>query len=180
MSDVANPYSVPKSVVSDVGPGAEADAVREKHLSTEASIQSIGMLYYLAVVGSALVGFFFLADFRRAGMNGPLDAVIPMAVAAAFGVVGYGLRAFKPWVRIPVIVLSVLGLLAFPVGTLVNAYVLYLLFCAKGKFVFTPDYAQIVAATPHLRYRTSPIVLGAVIVLLVGIVAAIVVPVVSQ
>lgn len=173
MNDVANPYSVPKSVVSDVGPGAEAEAVREKHISTEASIRAIGMLYYLGFAGCALAGVLIVAVPSIVGVR---EGLVTLAFGAALAAVGYGLRALAPWVRIPAIVLSVLGLLAFPFGTLINAYVLYLLFCAKGKYLFTPEYAAIIAVTPQVRYRTSPVVLGAVIVLLVGIVAAVAVP----
>lgn len=180
MSDVANPYSVPKSAVADIGPNMEAEAAREMHLSTEASIRSVGMLYYLAFAGCAFAGIFVFALPGADAVGGPLELVMLLAFSAAFAAVGYGLRALKPAVRIPAIVLSVLGLLAFPVGTLIHAYVLYLLLCAKGKFLFTPEYAQIVGATPHLRYRTSPIVRAVMIVALVGIAAAIVVPMVSR
>jgi hypothetical protein len=73
------------------------------------------------------------------------------------------------WARVPAIILAVIGLLGFPIGTLLNAYVLWLLASRKGRMVLSAEYASIVEATPHMKYRT-PIVLWillGVIVLLV-------------
>lgn len=72
--------------------------------------------------------------------------------------VGYGLRRLRKWARIPTGILSGLGLLAFPIGTLINAYILYLLFCQKGKMVFSDEYRAVIEQTPHIKYRTSIIV----------------------
>jgi hypothetical protein len=62
--------------------------------------------------------------------------------------------------------LSVLGLLNFPIGTVISIYFIYLLVSAKGQFVMTPEYAAIRAVTPHIRYKT-PIWLWVVLGLLV-------------
>jgi hypothetical protein len=53
------------------------------------------------------------------------------------------------------------------------------LLSAKGKRLFEPDYAGIVAATPHIQYRTSIVIwiLLGIIVLLVA--AAVLVPILS-
>ena len=64
----------------------------------------------------------------------------------------------KKWARIPTGILSGIGLLAFPIGTLINAYVLYLIFSAKGKMVFSDEYRAVIEQTPHIKYRTSIIV----------------------
>jgi hypothetical protein len=56
-------------------------------------------------------------------------------------------------------------LLAFPLGTLINGYILWLVFSTKGKTILSNDYAAIVAATPHVRYRI-PIVVWILIGLL--------------
>ena len=45
------------------------------------------------------------------------------------------------------LVLLVLGLLGFPIGTLISAYGLWLVLSAKGRVVLSPEYAAIVAAT---------------------------------
>ncbi len=74
------------------------------------------------------------------------------------GIVGVGLRRLRGWTKIPVGVLSGLGLLSFPIGTLINGYILYLVFSEKGSRVFSPEYQEIIRQTPHIKYQTSIIV----------------------
>jgi hypothetical protein len=69
--------------------------------------------------------------------------------------VGIGVRGLKSWARIPAGILSSIGLLYLGLGTIVNAYILYLLFCQKGKTVFSDEYKRVIAETPHVKYRTS-------------------------
>jgi hypothetical protein len=81
------------------------------------------------------------------------------------------LRRLKPGARTPAIVMSGLGLLAFPLGTLINGYILWLLLSRKGSFILSPAYGPIVEATPHIKYRTSVwvwILLGLIVALLVA------------
>lgn len=67
-------------------------------------------------------------------------------------------RKLKSWARIPTAILSGIGLLGFPVGTLINGYILYLVFSRKGVTVFSDDYKRVIAETPHIKYRTSIVV----------------------
>jgi hypothetical protein len=55
-------------------------------------------------------------------------------------------------------VLSGLGLLGFPIGTAINAYILYLFLSKKGRTIFAPEYQAVIAATPEVKYRTSILV----------------------
>lgn len=68
-----------------------------------------------------------------------------------------------------------ISLIGFPVGTLIGAYILYLLLGANGKVVFSPEYQAVIAQTPQIRYRTSKVVwilLGLVLLIIVfGLVA---------
>ena len=50
------------------------------------------------------------------------------------------------------------GLIGFPVGTLINAYILYVVFCEQGRMVFSDDYHEIIRRTPHIRCRGSILV----------------------
>lgn len=174
MVDVANPYSAPTAVVADADTDAEAESVRRTHIATETSLRAVGLLYFLGALGAGFAGFASLHAEAPLGI-----AAVGLGAATAMAAVGYGLRALKPWVRIPAILLAALGLLGFPIGTLINGYVLYLLLCAKGRFVFTPDYAQIRNVTPHVRYRSSLLVRILFVVLLVGLAAAILIPAMS-
>ena len=74
-------------------------------------------------------------------------------------VTAIGLRRLQPWARIVAAILSTFGLLGIPIGTLIGAYFLYLLLSKKGSVVFSEEYKQVIAETPHLKYRTSKIVL---------------------
>ncbi len=81
-----------------------------------------------------------------------------IAAILALGVfqlwVGFELRKLRPRARIPAVILSVLGLLNFPIGTIIGAYFLYLLLGRKSSVVLSENYKQVVAATPHIRYKT--------------------------
>lgn len=66
---------------------------------------------------------------------------------------GLGLRRLNPVVRIPASILAGIGLIVFPIGTLISAYFLWLLLSPNGRTVFSADYRQVVAQTPHIKYR---------------------------
>jgi len=90
-------------------------------------------------------------------------------------IVARGVRKLLPWARTTASVLAGIGLLGFPLGTLINAYILYLLLSKKGKRIFEADYKAIIDATPHVKYRTSIvvwIVLGILVAGFVGLIVA--------
>jgi hypothetical protein len=81
-------------------------------------------------------------------------------------ILGRGVRQLKPWSRKPATLLAGLGLLLYPVGSLLSPYILYLLLSGKGRFVFSPAYREVISQTPELRYRTPPALWIALIVVL--------------
>lgn len=138
--------------------GAATNAVeeiRKEHIKHEASVTSIGILYYLGGAAMTVMGIFGM-------FAGGAEAILTSAFLLALGIgqfwVGTGLRRLKKWARIPTGILSGIGLLAFPIGTLINAYILYLIFSQKGKMVFSDEYRAVIEQTPHIKYRTSIIV----------------------
>jgi hypothetical protein len=154
----------------------EAQRVRRAHLSREASVQSVGTLY--CVGGVALMALPLIGFFNSAHRLGPAQIAVSVALAC-IGILqfwtGTGLRKLKEWARKPTAVLSGLGLINFPIGTLINAYVLYLVFSQKGTTVFSPEYRNVISSTPDIKYRTSVIVwilLGVLVLLLMLIVLA--------
>jgi hypothetical protein len=172
MSNAASPYAPPAARVDDVsaGPDSEAEAIRRAHISHEASIKSVGILYYLGGVLTTGGGLFAMLGAQA----DPLMAFILVAVGAGGLFAGYGVRALRRWGRIVGCILSGLGLLGFPVGTLINGYILYLFLSKRGRTIFAPEYQDIIAATPQVKYRTSIVVwifLALVIALLVIAVA---------
>lgn len=176
-----NPYAPPKADLDR--PDTDAEAIRTAHISHEASIKGVGLLYFLVGAGALLGGLTVLMVGSGPEKN-PMTAfsitLLMLVVGGASLVLGYGLRRLKRWVRIPVGIFSALGLLNFPIGTLLNAYILYLIFSAKGRTILSDEYAEVVALTPDIRYRTS-IVVWILLALLLGLVVlAFAVPFFSQ
>jgi hypothetical protein len=176
MSISENPYASPVAgVTAGELEGTDAEQIRKMYLSHEASVQSIGLLYYLGGIGAIL--------FVLGSAAGTPTSRTPSLVMISLGVglmivqfaLGRGLRKLRPWVKAPVGLFSAIGLLGFPVGTVVSAYILYLIFSRKGTMVFSPEYQEIIRLTPHIRYRSSPlmiILLALLVAVLVTIVIA--------
>jgi hypothetical protein len=176
MSSETNPYAPPKAEVADIsGADPHAEAIRQEHIKHESSIKSVGALYYLGggLMALGAITFLLMGNDMPFGMAlGGLYAVL--AVLSIF--IARDLRRFKPWARVACIVFSGIGLLGFPLGTLINGYILYLMLAQKGRRIFEPDYLEIVAATPHIRYSTPVFVWILVGLLVAAMLAAIAIP----
>lgn len=144
-----------------------SEQIRQAHIKHEASIKSVAILYFLS---SAIVLLAALVSAFSGEAGAGLIGFLMLGLCAAQIWVGLGLRKLKRWARIPTGILSGIGLIGFPVGTLINAYILYLIFCRKGATVFSDDYKLVIAQTPHIKYRTSVLVwvLLALFVALIG------------
>ncbi|HEY8537676.1 MAG TPA: hypothetical protein VIL28_02345, partial [Steroidobacteraceae bacterium] len=187
------PYAPPEARVADVAaPTSAEEEIRRAHVKHEASVRAVGLLYIFGSVLLVFSGLVLLAMGPSALM--PETGELPPGFGYFFAdfigaiyiglgvfsfIVGRAVRRFRPWARIAGIVLSVLGLAGFPIGTIINAYFLYLFASAKGRRIFEPDYPAIVAATPHIKYRTSIIVWILLAILILAILAAIFVPMVG-
>jgi hypothetical protein len=170
LSAAVNPYA-PTALVSDPVMASSDEQIRQAHLAHESSIKGIGGLFMLGGVLMLLisgVGLMVAINERP----DRVEALILSGVYLFFGIlqfwVGRGLRAFDKIARRFGIVFSAIGLLFIPIGTLINGYFLYLLCGKKGRFVFSPEYARIRAATPNMRYRTSTGVWILLAVIVVG------------
>lgn len=169
MSIAPNPYATPKAVVADPGATPEAETARREHLGHETNIKAAGGLFMLGGVLASFAGLSVIASGAAGAMESVAVLVIGVLlvfVAASSVVVGWGLRMLRIWARVPAIVLAVIGLLGFPIGTLINAYILWLLASRKGRMVLSAEYVAIMEATPHVKYRT-PIVIW----ILLGLIA---------
>jgi hypothetical protein len=177
-----NPYQAPTAEIAEVIPGVSPDAVqiRQEHIGHEASIRSIGILYYLGAILMILAGG--ISGFAFSQEYGDVSAVMTVFLIG-FGVLylwmGSALRALSSKVRHVAGVFAGLGLLGFPVGTLINGYILYLLYSKKGKMVFSEEYQAIRLATPHVKYKTSVVVWVLLIIILLLLAAAILGPIIN-
>jgi hypothetical protein len=180
--DPDNPFASPlEQARPEPSAYTNEEAVRRRYLNHEASIQSMGALYMIGgafgILGAAVLG---IATFGGAMVGDETLAAIVVALAIFGGVAAIsafqlwtGLKLYQldPIARVPAIVLAAIGLTAFPLGTLLSAYFLYLVVSAKGSFVLSRPYVEIRRATPHIKYKTSIVVwilLALVLVLLVG------------
>lgn len=175
-----SPYAPPAAILVDAPEfeGSEHAAVRQAHIRHEIQVKSIGALYYFIGFMMVIMGFaFFMAPKTSAEIEA-MAMVFPV-LGALMIVLGYGFRRLRPWVRIPGGILSAIGLLGVPIGTMIHTYILYLMFCEKGRVVLGPDYQAIVAATPKVKYiRTvgdwiaTGIVYGVLALVVVGVLVA--------
>lgn len=161
-----NPFAAPSSLdYAKENFGSDAERIRQELIGHEASIQSIGLLYIVGSIVAVLYGIVVSLASSQAMAVGRRDAEVALVIAVVVlvlgigqGAVGFGLRRLRSWTRIPVGVLSGIGLIAVPLGTIINGYILYLIFSEKGNRVFSPEYQEIIRQTPHIKYRTSIIV----------------------
>lgn len=153
MSQEDNPYLTPSVDVTPPSQQSQAEQIRKSHLKHEASVKSIGTLYLLAAFIFIVAGIILL-------VNGSKDfepAVLAffVLVGGLYLATGIALKRLRKWSRIVATILACVGLLGFPIGTLISAYILYLLLSARGSMVFSPEYKQIIADTPHVKYQSS-------------------------
>ncbi len=183
--DDYNPFQAPQSSLGGGDfAGSHVEAIRRQHLAHEASVKSIGTLYLLGGGLMTIISIVMLVLLFggpqpiRMGRGDPPQAVFLLVLA--LGVLqiatAVGLRSLRPWSRVVSGILSAIGLIGFPLGTLISAYILYLLFSPKGTMVFSEEYKSVIEQTPHIVYKTSIIVwiflfllLGLILLGIVGI-----------
>lgn len=166
-----NPYAAPQT--TDLGTSfadSPAEELRRYHLNHETSVRSFSLLYFIGFLFCMVVavsGFFSVRNQALAGGN---LSVLFLMIYTALGVfqllVGIGLRRLTTFGRVGGTILGVMGLIAFPIGSIVSAYLLYLLWSQKGSVVFSQRYRDVIDQTPHIKYRTSLLVWIALIFLL--------------
>ncbi len=179
--DMVNPYEAPQALPEEVI-GSDAEAIRTSYISLESSIKSISLVHMLTAMPFAFALLGAIEALHQGltstwpGDDRVMEGVIGVLVA------GSGSRViglFCLWVigtkevgPRPRTWLSVVGLLLFPVGTIVNAYFLYLLRSDKAAFVFSDEYREVIRQTPHVVYKTAGwlwVVLGIAILLAIAI-----------
>lgn len=155
---------------------SDVEDIRNEHIKHEAAARGASVVYVVGpiiLVGNGILFVLQAAAPRSAG------AITVLVVLFVIGVpqlaAGVGMWRLKPWARptagmvaalsclvlpfSPVVALfAFLGPMIFLIGIIINGFILYLLFSKKGKMVFSPEYQEVIAQTPHIKYRTSIIV----------------------
>ena len=65
--------------------------------------------------------------------------------------VGIGMRNLTHYGRISSTILAGIGLLAIGPGTLLSAWILYLLWAGPSNLIFSDEYRKVVKQTPHIQ-----------------------------
>jgi hypothetical protein len=114
--------------------------------------QHVTILGWLYIIGNALLlmvaGFVFVL-LTSVGLAvsdpearsilpviGPAVGLLLAALALPGLAAGYGLVTRKPWARVLAIVVGLLGLLNFPIGTAIGLYALWVLFPSRAADYF--------------------------------------------
>ena len=171
-----NPYAPTSETLGQSPALDDTEAYRRAHLKHEASCKSVGTLFLLSSTFVTLGGLLSLLRYTQTGIFGPTNTLsfatnaVLILLGLTQGAVGFGLRRLRAWAQTGGIIFSIIGLLAFPVGTLFCGYFLYVLLCKKGQIVFSSSYQDIVAQTPHIQYKTSFLVWMILLMILLGVI----------
>lgn len=112
-------------------------------------VKILGVIYIVAGLLMALLGLFLFGILTGSGIiSGDHTAmlttgIIGTALALFFGllslpsiIAGFGLLKFRNWARVLAIILGVLHLFGFPIGTAIGVYTLYVLLNDKTTPLF--------------------------------------------
>jgi hypothetical protein len=137
------------------------EQIRRDHVQHEASIKSLGILYMLGGGAGILAAGSMVIAAATTSAKGAGGGAFVVGMGVGIGLfavlslaAGIGLRKLKQYGRVIAGVVSGIGVLGFPIGTLIHGYFLYLLFSKKGKVIFSDEYPGIVERTPHIQYKT--------------------------
>jgi hypothetical protein len=106
----------------------------------------------MGICSALMLGFIFGGAARVVGASGDADAAVALPIIGITGIalvvflvvwslpgliIGIGLLRLRPWARIGGIVVSLLSLIVFPLGTILGVYGLWVLFSKDTERLFT-------------------------------------------
>jgi cytochrome o ubiquinol oxidase subunit 1 len=101
--------------------------------------------------------------------TGLMNLAVPLQIGARDVAFPF-LNSLSFWLLVSGVVLINLSL-----GVIIHIYILAKLMGKEARFIMTPEYQRIIAATPHVKYKTSILVkvlLALLLILLIGIIVA--------
>jgi hypothetical protein len=163
-----NPYASPKADTSDPDHvESEVERIRRQYIGHETAVRSISSVFYLAGLAWTIHLLVWSFDVLRSGpsyrvVDGVVVLLLIGLAAGAFWL-GYGVMRLRQIVLLPVGFITTVALLVVP---FVSVLILHLVFRQNGRFVFSPEYQEIIRGTPSVQYRTSVVVWTLLCVLL--------------
>lgn len=148
---IAHAYAPPRARVSDAATETDAERIRREHIGAENRIKFLGGLHFLSglIVWAAIVGMAITFPPPE------LDVLVLTLVFAVYGTTllasGLGLRRLRPGVRPLASAVAVLGLLNFPIGSAINGVLLGEMYSARGRYILSEHYEEVVRRTPHVK-----------------------------
>jgi hypothetical protein len=175
-----NPYAAPRTQNLLPPAPSQVEATRAAHIETEATIKAVAGLILLFAALMLLVGSLSFNEKPGCATSPFMTGPVLVVLSLVLGAVGVGMRRLRSWARIPGALVSSIGLLGFPIGTLISGYALVKLLGRQGRLVMSEEYREIIVATPHVKRKTSVVLKVLLFVLLaiiaIGIIAAITIP----
>ena len=113
-------------------------------------VKVVGWLWIANGLLSILMAIIGLVVINWPGMiPGPRDTILASVGALCFflpGIIayivaGYGLLKYKGWARILAIILAILNLVLFPIGTVLGIYTLVIMFNGETEALFRGEAA---------------------------------------
>ena len=89
----------------------------------------------MAIIGIVVIGL-NVADSGTALLAGSGAVCFFLPGVIAYILAGYGLLNYKGWARILTIILAILNLILFPIGTALGIYTLWVMFNDEAKPLF--------------------------------------------
>ena len=121
----------------------------EKEKRMETHVKVAGWLWIILGALGLMGAFCAVVTIAGGGLiSGDQDAILATSVVATLGggflvlsgalnlVAGMGLLKFKSWARIMALILAILNLLAFPIGTALGVYTLWVLLSKETEELF--------------------------------------------
>ena len=124
----------------------------------------------------SMIGFTYAANQGLAGHLLAVAFLLPAFLGITQLVVGFQLQSFRPSTRIWAIVFCSLWLFFVPIGTIFGSACLWYLARPAAKYVFTPEYLEVIRRTPHVKFRTSSLswaILAIVLLAIMGLLVAV-------
>jgi hypothetical protein len=133
----------------DAGTGFYQSRASPIIMDVSKHVRIIGVIYIVFGCLYALAGLVFLTgmttladlvedDVAEAVLNfsGFTLGIILLILAALQIAAGVGLKKYENWARILTIIISVIGLFSFPIGTILGIYALWVLLRPETKVLF--------------------------------------------
>lgn len=185
-----NPFQAPDTTDVATEGLSDIEHIRREHISHESSVKAIGVLYVLGVLLNLVILVGAVAAINRGAQIDTARFILQIALILLLLPTSIGLIKLKYWARWTAVVfvianttlvisnIPVSGVPPIIIILVINVYILSLMLSRKANMVFSDEYKQIIKQTPHIKRKTSRILVGCLVILvtivIVGVVVALV------